>query len=444
MEPDGRDGVVPVLDYSAGIDEAMNNVKSGQAGDGLHDIVFALNLASAFAYGLLVSVLTRMTEVPPDDLAYFFLRGAARINRVLLLSPVSPVSTSDMERHFPGLWEQPGRELVLLVSVFGATAMVYLLLRSIAGTRLHWLITTCLLGPSLLFAAPLSYLWAMHGASRNVPFLEFSPAWGASHWSLGLVLAAEGLAAIVVLLATRTRAVPDWLLGACGVLHFGFWIPVLWSALPDWATWGDFASYFGFVVPRRLLIGWLVLAVIWARWLRRGQPAMPEAGARAMAWTPLIVVTAVAMCAFVWLPQPVRSAAHPSHRESMTIEVSRGPCYGLCPRYSVRVHGNGSVEYTGDLHGARGQATATIGPGQVTAILAELDRAGFFAIEDSAFRWCFDTPGIAVLVSMDGVTHRVSSDASSSCTGAPTGTQARFLQAANEIDRIIGSRRWTE
>jgi hypothetical protein len=69
-------------------------------------------------------------------------------------------------------------------------------------------------------------------------------------------------------------------------------------------------------------------------------------------------------------------------------------------------------------------------------ILQKLESVRFLAIEDSAFEWCFDTPRIAVLVSVDGVTHRVSSDAS--CTGPESATQARFVQVANEIDRIIG------
>jgi hypothetical protein len=118
------------------------------------------------------------------------------------------------------------------------------------------------------------------------------------------------------------------------------------------------------------------------------------------------------------------------------VELSRGPCYGLCPTYSVRVHGSGTVEYTGDLREEGDKPPAAVSTQQVTTILQKLESVGFFGIEDSAFAWCFDTPRIAVLVSVDGVTHRVSSDAS--CTGAESGTQARFVQVANEIDRIIG------
>jgi hypothetical protein len=406
---------------------------------GLYDMVFALNLAFSFVYALLVGVFKRMGSPRPDDLCYFFLRAAARINHALLLSPVSPVSTSDMERHMPGFREQVGRELVLLVSVFAATTIVYFLLRMIAGTRFHRRIHTRLLGPSLLFAAPLSYLAVMHNVSGEAPYYAVPSFWGVSYRSLVLVLEAEGVAAMVVALATPMRSVPRWLFGALWLMHFGFWIPVLWSALLPW----EGASLVGFFVPHALLIGWFLVAAIWALRLRRGEPSMLWAGAPGMAWTLLAGATAAGVSAFIWLPHLVRSVADPSHRDSVTVELSRGPCLGLCPTYSVRVHGNGSVEYTGAGHvRERGKATATLSADQVTTILEKLDSVGFFGIEDSAFAWAFDTAGIAVVVSVDGITHRVSSD--QAATGPKSGTQARFVQVANEIDQIIGSRRWVE
>ena len=404
----------------------------------LYDMVFALNLAFSFLYALPVGVFKGMGSPRPDDLCYFFLRAAARINHVLLLSPVSPVSTADTDRQMPGLTEQVGRELVLLVSVCAATTIVYLLLRMIAGTRVHRMINTRLLGPSLLFAAPLSYLAVMNNVSGEAPYYVVPSFWGVSYRSLVLVLGAEGVAAIVVALATPIRSVPRRLLGALWLIHFGFWVPVLWSALLPW----DGASLVGFFVPRALLLGWFLVAALWALRLRRGEPSMREARARGMTWTVLAGATAAAMCAFIWLPHPVRRVADPAHRDSVTVELSRGPCFGPCRSYSVQVRGNGSVEYTGDLRGERGRATATLSTEQVTTILQKLDSVGFFGIEDSAFAWAFDTRGIGVVVSVDGITHRVSSD--EYATGPKSGTQARFVQVANEIDQIIGSRRWVE
>lgn len=382
-----------------------------------------------------------MTFAPPDALCLFFLRGAGRINDALRLSRVSAFWTATLDGNFPHNGEQLGRELAALVSVFAAATIVYVVLKIVAGSQLHRVITARLLGPSLLFAAPLSYVLVMHDTSEVYLFTGDPFFWGIRYWPLVLVLAAECLVTIVVTRAASVRSVLKWLLSALWLLHFTFWVPVLWSTLPQWQdfgpSWGDyFGSYFGVVAPRALLIGWVLLAIIWALRLRRREPTVLEAGVRGRASNLLLGTTAAAMCLFLWLPRPVRRVAHPLHRDSVMVELSRAPCYGSCPTYSVRVHGNGSVAYTGDLRDERDKPPVALSTEQVTTILQKLESVGFFGIEDSAFEWCFDTPRIALLVSVDGVTHRVSSDAS--CTGAEAGTQARFVQVANEIDRIIG------
>jgi hypothetical protein len=413
-----------------------------RAGVALYDVVFALNLAGSLAYGLMVYENVRMTLAPPDALCLFFLRGAGRINDALRLSRVSAFWTASFDGNIPNNGEQLGRELVLLAYVFAATTIVYFLLKIVAGSHLHRVITTRLLGPSLLFAAPLSYLFVMHDPSGVFLFTGEPFFWGISYWPLVLVLGVECVVAIVVARAGSIRSVPRWLLGALWLLHFAFWAPVLWSTLPPGdghfgPPWGDyFGSYFGVFAPRALLIGWVLLAIIWALRLRRSEPTALEAGVRGRAWNLLLGAVAAAMCLFLWLPRPVRSVIHPVHRDSVMVELSRAPCYGLCSSYSVRVHGNGSVEYTGERREERDRPPAAVSTEQVTTILHKLESIGFFGIEESAFEWCFDTPRIAVLVAVDGVTHRVSSDAW--CSGAESSTQARFVQVANEIDQIIG------
>jgi hypothetical protein len=402
---------------------------------GLYDIVFALNVGLSYGYGLLVCVIERIDFAPPDDLYYVFRRAAARINDVLLLNPAQ-VTISDMERHYPTVVEQLSRELVLLVSVFAATTGVCLLLKIIAGTRLHRVLTTRVLGPSLLFAAPLSYLAAMHNMSWDPDHYWVPPFWDVSYRSLVLVLAAEAIAAVIVSRATAARSGP--LLVAFWLLHFGFWVPVLWSVLPPWLD----DSYVGYFAPRALLTGWLTLALIWALRLRRGVRHVREVGARGLART-VSGAIAAAMAAFIWLPHPTRSVADPSDRGSVTVEVSRGRCYDLPPRHSVRIHGNGSIENRGfEFVSVRGQARTTLSPERVATIHQKLDSVGFFGIEDRAFDWGWHTGTIAVIVTVGGATHCVSSDVQ--FAGARSGTQARFVQAALEIDRIISVGRWVE
>src|SRR5436190_1738926 len=125
-----------------------------------YDIVFALNLACSLAYGLIVEARGAIFGAP-YALWLFFVRGARRINDALGLSPVSAFwnGARDWDPSHGG--EQLSREFALLACVFVAAMIVYFLLQIVAGSRLHRVIGTRLLGPSLLFAAPLSCVLAM-------------------------------------------------------------------------------------------------------------------------------------------------------------------------------------------------------------------------------------------------------------------------------------------
>ena len=77
---------------------------------------------------------------------------------------------------------------------------------------------------------------------------------------------------------------------------------------------------------------------------------------------------------------------------------------------------------------------------KVTQILQQLDRAHFFALENRAFMWCFDSSSLSISVLVDGKSKRVISDGG--CVGSKSGQQAQFVRAADNIDTIVGSERW--
>jgi hypothetical protein len=90
----------------------------------------------------------------------------------------------------------------------------------------------------------------------------------------------------------------------------------------------------------------------------------------------------------------------------------------------------------------KGPETAALNPDQILAILRKLDEAHFTTLEDRAFSWCFDSSSVEISVSVDGKTKTVVSD--SGCTGSKGGPQDRFVQTADEIDKMIGSERWVK
>jgi hypothetical protein len=132
--------------------------------------------------------------------------------------------------------------------------------------------------------------------------------------------------------------------------------------------------------------------------------------------------------------------ANPRNMDSLTIELSRGPCFGMCPSYTITIHGNGQVEYAGGRFANPDPKTGAVNREQIVEVLQHLDRIHFFTLEDRAFVWCFDAPSVAVSVSVDGKTKRIVSDAS--CVGTKSGPQAEFVRTASEIDGIVGSDQW--
>ncbi|MFZ0959080.1 MAG: DUF6438 domain-containing protein, partial [Candidatus Sulfotelmatobacter sp.] len=151
----------------------------------------------------------------------------------------------------------------------------------------------------------------------------------------------------------------------------------------------------------------------------------------------------VAALLVVWLPGSSHIMARTKDLNSTLIVLSRGTCFGSCPAYTISIHGNGAIEYMGERFvKVGGKQTASIASGDFMKILQRLDEAHFFALDDRAFAWCFDTSTVSIAVSVDGRTKSVVSDAT--CTGAKSGVQDEFVSAADDIDQIVGSKRWVQ
>src|SRR5580658_5342141 len=144
----------------------------------------------------------------------------------------------------------------------------------------------------------------------------------------------------------------------------------------------------------------------------------------------------------VWSPASNIDLSRPQNVDSVTVELSRGPCFGTCAAYTVTAHGDGRVEFVGQVGRSRVQTTksGTVAKEKVVEILQALDHVDFTALEGRAFFWAFDTPTVGVRASLDGRTKQVVSDASFG--GSPDGRQARFVEAARKIDDILASSTW--
>jgi hypothetical protein len=127
------------------------------------------------------------------------------------------------------------------------------------------------------------------------------------------------------------------------------------------------------------------------------------------------------------------------------VTLERTACFGSCPVYTISVSREGEVRYEGKAHVRRaGAATGRIPRKQVDALLAELDRAGYFNFADeytpsrpACGRAATDLPTVITSAALPGRSKRVTHYyGCSSVPGALTVLEQR-------IDAVLGSAQWT-
>ena len=407
----------------------------------LQEMAFCWNIASAFGYALLVCVISDLTSTKPQsDLGYYFLRAAIRIDDFLHLEVVNSVTSRAVARQASGHWERMGQELAIVVSVLGVTAVLLLILRLIPATQANRLIFGRLSFLTSLFAMPVSYMYVW-GVTLHSVQDPWQPGPSQFRQTTFLAVALAEIFCLGIHFFVRPAQSTSWTLGAFLILHFGFWVSVIWVDTP-----GSFlVSFRGPITPYLLLLAGPASAIVWML-DQKGPHLAADAWnvkKRPGRWTIASALVSSAMLLAVWLPGRAYSLTRAKDPESVTVEFSRGPCFGACREYSVTVHGSGLVEYEGySSVRVHGRQTATISKEQLMQILQKLDTIHFFALEDRAFLWGFDTPSVGVSVSIDGKTKSVVSD--EMALGPKDGRQAQFVRAANEIDDIVGSARWAQ
>ncbi|MGP0017328.1 MAG: DUF6438 domain-containing protein [Candidatus Sulfotelmatobacter sp.] len=400
----------------------------------LNEVFFSINIAWAVCYALMFYVARSITAwTPQNDSAYYFLRGAVRVADILHLGVGTPVPTGAAD---PVIFRPTAIGTTFVVTVCSTAALVFLLLRASAfGSRVP-LIFRRAAAAVALFATPVGCLLVL-ALTRKWPYGEPGDA---PIGNVILVFAGELLVFSVLFfvsfLLRHRRALFIIVSGTLLVLHYAFWNSVPHSIVLMY-TRGSFGSY---VVQVAL---WLIpcATTVCLLYMWPGETVGCAEERKFAKWTLVPAALGLVTLLAMWIPSRNKFSERPTNLESATIELSRGRCYGPCPVYVVTVQGNGDVEYIGTSSvRIKGIQKAKVGPEQVAQIFEILDRSGFFALEDRAFSWCFDTPSVSVSVSVGGRSRRVSSDAS--CSGAKSGMQAKFVQATDEIDKILGSDQW--
>jgi Domain of unknown function (DUF6438) len=390
----------------------------------LNEAAFSLNLATAIGYALLMCVYTH-------DLDYYLLRAAIRVDDFLHFPQTHAVTTEALRRQSQNTWSQfAGTELTILVSMFAAMIVVLLFLRISPNAWYRVIMGNRCSGFFALFGLPLGYLCTLfwHADSDMVVQREFTRLF----W---LLVAVDVLCVAILFLIFRVRPLSTWTIGILLVFHCAFWLTSMSPPLSLFA---------GALSPS--LVAFPFSVAIWLRHLKTTQGTAATTGHMRQVgkWTVASAVVSGAVVLVIWYPGRAYSLAHPRNTGSVSIEMSRGPCFGSCPIYSLTLQGDGLVEYRGiRFVRVKEKQSTRIGSEQLMQVLSDLDRMHFFTVEDRAFQWGFDSPSVSISVSVDGRQKRVTTDGVY-VAGWNGGPKARILQIAHEIDTIVGSKQWVQ
>lgn len=137
-------------------------------------------------------------------------------------------------------------------------------------------------------------------------------------------------------------------------------------------------------------------------------------------------------------------ASASAQADDVRISMERLPCFGTCPVYTVTITGDGLVTFNGQSHVQTvGEATARIEPAAVAALVAELEKGGFFSFADSytldspaCGAYHTDAPRANTTVRTAARSRTVQHDFG--CNGAP----AALRRLEEAIDRTAGTSRW--
>ncbi len=392
-----------------------------------YEILLSLNLAFAFSYGITMYNFTQMaySKSTSDGYAfvYYFLRSAVRINDLLHLRSSNPAYG-----RLPNPGSQVGVDLAFATSTIGLAVILLLFLRFLLRARSLAVIANPVAGFLALLALPGVYLYIFHGVWKQ-PTMN----------SIWAIAAPEFLCVGLLFLLYRWLSLSAWAIGFLILLHYCFWLPILWRDA------NAITPLYEVYSPRVFLLIYVVFGAAWLLYLKSSPQIATsmEHSDNSSKWVLVSSALALAALAALWLPGKGYVLARAKDPESLNIEMWRTDCQIRCPVYKVTIHGNGTVDYVGDhFVRDRGPEQVVISKDQIHTLLVDFDQAHFFNLEDRAFAWGFHTSRVGVRITIDGKTKEVWSDTYH--IGSKSGLQARFVEATDAIDKVVGTDQWVK
>lgn len=401
------------------------------------NLLLSLNLGSGFLLAGLMLVLKSASSIPNfSDSAYLALRSVYRVSDFLRFQSINPVSTGTTRREFPPLTDQIASEIAVFITGLAAIAVVFFLLRLFDEVQLARKMKQLAELPVLLLSGPVLFVmiswWTWEAASWE----RVEPAGRFFSNSLPFLVLITEFPCLCVTLFRPGRWNLRKVITVLAIIHWTFWTFFPWRETVNLLFPMYARNLFLILLPVSTLL-WVWREKSWAR-------ALGELLYTRRRYLYGLNVVAIAVGVSVWHPALNADLGHPQDWKNVEVEVSRGPCFGSCPVYTITVHGDGRIDYSGRKRHSQRETrkSGTLEKEKIARILQILTQAEFSTLDGRAFGWSFDTASIGIRASVDGRTKEVVCDTWDERSGA--GRQAKFLKAAAEVDSILKSTSWAE
>lgn len=126
--------------------------------------------------------------------------------------------------------------------------------------------------------------------------------------------------------------------------------------------------------------------------------------------------------------------------DQVTLSLERTGCFGTCPGYIVRIHGDGTVEYRGDESvDITGKHTYRIPVGKVAALVEDLRRADLWSMESSYRTPVTDNATYLLTLKLGDRVHEIED-----YVGGQAGMPRAVSRFEDEMDRVARTSEWTQ
>jgi hypothetical protein len=145
------------------------------------------------------------------------------------------------------------------------------------------------------------------------------------------------------------------------------------------------------------------------------------------------------------LPLERRAETHIAFPEiqdwnSVRITLTRSPCYGMCPAYTIEIHGDGSVLYEGESNvGVKGPQRGLISKETVRELVGVFRKADYFSLADGYISFITDNPTYTTAISFDDKAKWVVN-----YIGSDVGMPRIVYELEMAIDRLSGASKWVK